>query len=286
MVIVDEFHHSAAHIYELVKYFQAKYLIGLTATDDRNDGLKEVLNWYFGDVAFRYTERIINEDILPYTVIIHASKIVFNPKPVLMFYGKEIDEEYANYLRSKKKRVVKKPLSIHEMREVLMDEEFNDMVCNDIFHEYSLNKSCIAFSHEKEHLKFLKELLINKGVPENQIQYYSGDSTESNSELKRRAESKEVLITLATYAKATEGTNVKAWERGFFVSSMNNQKDVIQAAGRLRRKKEGKKDVIIYDYDHPRAAGLCNHLKTRLLAYETNKAKVEFQKRPQFTRGF
>ena len=33
--------------------------------------------------------------------------------------------------------------------------------------------------------------------------------------MKQRAESKEVLITLATFAKATEGTNVKAWERGF-----------------------------------------------------------------------
>ena len=36
----------------------------------------------------------------------------------------------------------------------------------------------------------------------------------------------EVLVTLGTLAKATEGTNVKAWEVLFLVSSINNEKNV------------------------------------------------------------
>src|SRR3712207_2875118 len=86
--------------------------------------------------------------------------------------------------------------------------------------------------------------------------------------------SKEVLITLATFAKATEGTNVKSWERGFLVTSINNEKNTIQAVGRCRRSKEGKEDVIIYDYIHPYAKGLKSHINTRLKAYKSNMAKI------------
>ena len=60
------------------------------------------------------------------------------------------------------------------------------------------------------------------------IQKFYGGMKETKEEVKRRAESKEVLITLATISIACEGTNVKAWECGFLVSSVANEKDLIQ----------------------------------------------------------
>jgi len=48
VVIVDEFHHSAAASYEaLLNHLRPKHLLGLTATPERTDGL-DVLRW-FGD---------------------------------------------------------------------------------------------------------------------------------------------------------------------------------------------------------------------------------------------
>ena len=48
VVIVDEFHHSAAASYEaLLDRLRPKHLLGLTATPERTDGL-DVLRW-FGD---------------------------------------------------------------------------------------------------------------------------------------------------------------------------------------------------------------------------------------------
>ncbi|MCP3935928.1 MAG: DEAD/DEAH box helicase family protein [Actinomycetia bacterium] len=48
VVIVDEFHHSAAASYEtLLDHLRPKHLLGLTATPERTDGL-DVLRW-FGD---------------------------------------------------------------------------------------------------------------------------------------------------------------------------------------------------------------------------------------------
>ena len=124
-------------------------------------------------------------------------------------------------------------------------------MAEDIISEYYQGKSILAFLHEKEHIRYLEDLLIRKGVSPKSIQLYYGDAKEKDSVMKERAESKEVLITLATFSKATEGTNIKALERGFLATPMNNEKGFIQAIGRFRRRKEGKKDVKIYYYHHP-----------------------------------
>ena len=51
IVIVDEFHHAAAATYEaLLSHVRPKYLLGLTATPERADGL-DILRWFDGRTA-------------------------------------------------------------------------------------------------------------------------------------------------------------------------------------------------------------------------------------------
>jgi superfamily II DNA or RNA helicase len=274
MVIVDEVHHITATSYELLKFFRARYFIGFTATDMKKNGLTSVIYWMIGEVCYRGKEEENDEDIMPYEVIIKSSKISYDP-PQEYFYGNSIvDEDTAQQLRMAGKYVKRKPLDTQELRQLVRDKDFNELVAKDIVKEYNARKSCIVFIHEKEHIRDMETLLIQKGVPKGQIQLYYGDSNEEDSVMKKRAESKEVLITIATYAKATEGTNVKAWERGFLVTSMNDIKNTIQAVGRCRRRKDGKEDVIIYDYTHPLAKGLSGHIETRLKAYKMHHAKI------------
>lgn len=53
LIIVDEFHHAAADSYKrALDYFQPKFLLGITATPDRNDN-KDVYALCDGNVAFR-----------------------------------------------------------------------------------------------------------------------------------------------------------------------------------------------------------------------------------------
>ncbi|MGW6435077.1 DEAD/DEAH box helicase family protein [Peribacillus butanolivorans] len=53
LIIVDEFHHAAADSYQRVlDYFKPKFLLGITATPDRNDN-KDVYAICGGNVAFR-----------------------------------------------------------------------------------------------------------------------------------------------------------------------------------------------------------------------------------------
>lgn len=287
MVICDEFHRSSAKSYEVLDKFKAKYFIGLTATDMRTDGLEKVLYWRFGEVCYRSKEKLIDEDIMPYKVIIKQSSIRYNPPQEYYYGNRVIDEDTAKYYMSIGKRVKRKPLDSHKLKELLRDRTFNKMVAKDILLEYLKDKSIIAFLHEKEHIRLMRDILVGMGIPENHIQMYYGDAKESDAVMKQRAESREVLITLATFSKATEGTNVKEWDTAFLVTSINNEKNVIQAVGRIRRRKEGKEECLVYDYTHPHVVGLKNHIETRLKAYKRNKAQVLNSPKPNgMTRGF
>src|SRR3712207_3552845 len=153
MIITDECHHSPASSYDTLKYFKSKYYVGLTATDMREDGLEKVMYWMHGDVCYRHPESMDDEDIMGYSVILRQSNINYNP-----------DDQYTKDGR----RV---PTNSAELKKVIASStSFNHLVAMDIKREYERNKSCIAFFHEKEHIRTMEGVLVRLGVPQEQIQ--------------------------------------------------------------------------------------------------------------------
>lgn len=68
LIIVDEFHHAAADSYKrAIEYFKPKFLLGITATPDRNDN-KDVYAICDGNVAFRldFLDAIENRWLSPF----------------------------------------------------------------------------------------------------------------------------------------------------------------------------------------------------------------------------
>lgn len=68
LIIVDEFHHAAAESYQRVfDYFKPKFLLGITATPDRNDN-KDVYAICDGNVAYRldFLDAINREWLAPF----------------------------------------------------------------------------------------------------------------------------------------------------------------------------------------------------------------------------
>jgi superfamily II DNA or RNA helicase len=319
MVIVDEFHHSAAKIYEVINTFPAKDRIGLTATAMRNDNLDEVLHFYFGGTCFKFEESDEDDDIIApknVKIIIKNSSISYNPPTQYLWTDGEhkgiVDdiyehiEEINDNIRYRcnseiwkgkidellsEGKVKQKPMNPHKIYDAIdSDPLFNKVVANDICAEYLQGKSCLAFCKEKEHVRMLAELVEKAGVPATQIQLYYGDAKGKNAkkEMREKAESKEVLVTIATYAIATEGTNVKAWERCFLAMTFNNAISTIQAIGRVRRKKAGKNIVKVFDYRHPRIKGARSHGATRDKVYRERGFSIvgEQQSNSIFTRGW
>lgn len=276
MIIVDESHRACAKSYEILRHFQAKYMIGLTATDMRADGLIELMYWLFGEVCYRSEYREDDEDIMPYKVIVRESNLKYNPPQMYYYKNKVVNEYEAQILMEQGETVKRKPLDPQALRDLLKDDEFNRLVAKDIIKEYVANKSIVAFLHEKEHIRTLRDILIKFGANESDIGLFYGDAKEKDEDILRKAENGEYKITLATFAKATEGTNVKRWDTAFLVTSINDEKNTEQAVGRIRRRMPDKKECIVYDYTHPNVKGMRNHINTRMKVYKKHKATIEY----------
>lgn len=284
MVILDECHHCPASSYDFLTYLKPKIRLGLTATPERSDGLKELINLHFGGFAYVYENSGNEEDILPVKVYLKDTGIFFDP----VYYLK--GGKYYPALGSEKLNYTGVPLSGNLFRysEIPYDEkprlnfvgddgldnaivsypEYLYMVCNDIVREYKQGSNCVVFFTQKQHIDLYCAYLLNLDIDEDTIQLYYGDSKLSSQEIMQNAESGKKRITLTTYAKGTEGTNVKAWDTCFLVSSLNNGKNVEQAVGRVRRVKEGKRKYAkVYDYYSPDIVILHKHLKTRTKRY-------------------
>lgn len=269
LVIVDEMHHSPSSSFDLIQKFRGKYRVGLTATPERTDGLTPLFNFHFGGVAYQFETKEHDEDILPVIVNIHKlPEVAYEPK--VKVNGREIP-------LSKAPKNGNFRVNYHEIDEaVVKNPKYVRKVLNDTIREYNEDRSIIMFFSKKEHCRYYYDCLKERGIPEDEMQLYYGDAKESKDEMKRKAENKEVLITLATYSIATEGTNVKQWEVAFLVSSINNEKNVEQAVGRIRRTKKGKiNPVIVHDYSLPNVSIVSRHINTRTKRYEKLLFKMQ-----------
>lgn len=293
LVIQDEMHHCPASSFAVVSNFNARYKLGLTATPERNDGLSHIMNLYFGGFCYRYKAEAGDTDILPVKVIVKSLHYKFNPVCEKGKKGYQIAlYEYPNnyVLKEGQKYISEIPF---EQRPTLNFQTVDDYtvkailpdVCKQIFEEYKKGHSCVVFFTQKEHCRLCQSLLAEV-VPVEDIGMYYGDNKDNDSILKI-AEQKRKFITITTYAKATEGTNVKQWEVEFLVSSINNEKNTEQAVGRIRRAKEGKLNpVILYDYRTPFVYTLAKHGNTRDRRYKKLGFIMPEERKSIFSRGY
>lgn len=273
LVICDEGHHISANTYSMFGNFKSLYKMLLTVTPERSDGLTKVMFFYAGDFAYKYKYRNDEKDILPVEVIIRNSTVEYTP--VIAPDGKIVNLPESNYASDDNVTYLtdipyeNRPKIKYHALEVYVTTKFSfiEQVVNDILSEVNKNLSCIVFLSQKEHCDLYYERLSQSLGKK--VQLYYGDCEEPNEVILSRAENKECLVTIATYSKGTEGTNCKAWEVCFLVSSLNNEKNVEQAIGRIRRTKEGKlRTVRVYDYRHPNVYIIKGHGANRDKRYK------------------
>ena len=301
MIILDEMHHCPSSSYSVVTKFPVRYLVGLTATPERTDGLEHIMNLYFGGFAYKYKNEGVEKDILPVRVIKKECPVYCDP--VCLKLPSNSVEKYSvvSYDTPKGKKLTESEIRLSEIpynnrpkisylnldTYVVLNEDYIELVLSDIVSEFNLGRSCVVFFTQKEHINVYFERLVNLIGVDNVTKFY-GDNKTNDLSLKV-AENKRKHVTLATYAKGNEGTNVKQWEVEFLVSSINNGKNVEQVAGRIRRTKEDKiNPVLIYDYSFPNVYSLRNHYATRLQRYKQLGFIVpqEVSRGKLFNRGF
>lgn len=308
LVIQDEMHHCPSTSFEIGNNFNCRYRLGLTATPERSDGLENLMTLFYGDFSFTYSSDGDDEDILQVCVARKRVPIFFDPVVSVKkvpnqsrnFYKlKDLDYQ-ANFdpnydLKDNEVRISgipfrNRPDISHMSLDgiITLRPETMELVCRDIYQEYNKGLSCIAFFQQKEQVLSYRDYLIRKGVPESKIGLYYGDNKDCDIVLDT-AENNRQFITLATYSKATEGTNCKQWEVGFLVSSINNGKNTEQAVGRIRRVKFNDKLPVVrlYDYDYSQVYQLKRHTITRETRYKKLKLQFNFPlSTGLFSRGY
>ena len=246
MIIADECHHIAAFTFESVlKYSNAKYVYGLTATPTRKDGHHPIINMQCGAIRYRVDAKI------------EAEKRPFEHYIIPRFTG----------FRKPAHRGEK-----WEYTDMLSDiqkcESRNDLIIRDVIAAVEQGRNPIILSERKEHIDVLANRL-SRSV-KNVITMTGGGGAKKKRELHQAVMDippSEQFVLVATGKYVGEGFDMPRLDTLFLVMPISWKGTVAQYAGRLHRLFDSKTEVQIYDYVDIHESRLEGMYQKRLKGY-------------------
>lgn len=258
-IIIDECHHIASRVFSRSLYKAgANYVLGLSATPKRIDGLTRVLHWYLGTMLYVIESKPNNN------VIVRKFNIRLNdPLFVEKTQWTPVDGG---------KRVPMIPSMITNIshinrRNQLLIDTINVLRVNS-------NRKILILSGRIEHLEYLKSK-VDKSIQDDidngkilqdecKTCYYIGKLKTAE----RKDAEKNGDILFASYEMAQEGLDI---DRLNTVILATPKKDVVQAIGRIMRRILTKSDLkpLIIDFADDLSV-LSNHAVIRQKLYTKN----------------
>ena len=255
-VVVDECHHIPALSFEAVlRQIPATFVLGLTATPYRKDGLQKIIHFQCGPV--RHEIRLADGGVLSKRVVVHETGFQTpesaGPKP-----------------------------PIHVIWHYLVtDAVRTEMIAGDVVRALLKGKVPLVISDRKDHLRSLSEE-IEKQVSETPVQVFRLDGEmplparkKMMSELHSALGQKQKTCLLSTASLIGEGFDLPALDTLFLAMPISFRGRIVQYAGRLHRLHEGKRDVEVHDYVDSHCAMALKMYRNRLRAYRDMGYAVE-----------
>ena len=246
-VIVDECHHIPALSFEAVlKRFTSRYVVGLTATPFRRDGLQKMLFMQCGPLRHEIpagtggeTKRVVHFR----ESYFHMTE-AFGPQPPL-----------------------------HQVWEALTaDVTRNELISADVAAALAAGRFPLVLSERREHLQRLKARM-EALAPQAQAFVLVGQM--GKKERKKVLEDIDALVAaggrpylLATGSFVGEGFDLPALDTLFLAMPVAFKGKLIQYAGRLHRAHPGKVRVEIYDYVDTQLALTMSMVRKRQKTYK------------------
>ena len=213
LTIFDECHHlGAAHFSRALLKVQTKFMLGLSATPTRDDGLTRVFEWFIGKPAYWEKVREADPDVI-------VRKVDFETD----------DPEYCNEPVDFRGDVILPTL----LTQVLTCEARNEMI-DEVMAQLVLEKErrILVLSDRKAHLE-----RIEHGLPKGTtVSYYIGGMKEDV----REEGAKTAQVLLGTYAMASEAMNIKTLNTMVMASP---RKKIEQSTGRILRVQKDARTV-------------------------------------------
>ena len=203
LAIFDECHHLGAEVFSRsMGKVASKYMLGLSATPKRKDGLSRVFEWYIGNIV--YLQKKKNEDYAEVQLI------------ECTFSDEEYNKEELNFRKD--------PCMPKMINNICNYLPRTELIKNCIQKYHSEGRNILILSDRREHLNTLFHMLHGYSVG-----FYVGGM--KPDELR---ESQEKDILLATFSMASEGMDIPKLNTVILSSPKS---DVEQSVGRVFRQK-------------------------------------------------
>ena len=215
MTVVDEVHHIAAEVFvrSLFKIV-TKYVLGLSATMQRKDGLSKVFKLFLGDIIYK-EKRDGNDNVLVKQIEFQSNDPIFN----------EVKYDFRGHVAYS--TMISKLCNFDERSNFIIN------VIKDIWIEDN-SRQIMVLAHNKNLLTYLFKGIEN--LNQMTVGYYVGG-------MKRDAlvasESKNIII--GTYAMASEALDIKTLTTLVMATPKT---DVTQSVGRILRSKHTQPIVV------------------------------------------
>jgi superfamily II DNA or RNA helicase len=224
-LIVDECHRTPSRTFtDAVTEFDARYMLGLSATPWRRDNLSKLIFWHLGDVHHQ-----VEKNDLIRTGQVLPAEIIFRETEFKPYYDPV--QEYSKMLS-----------------ELTLDDDRNRLIAADIAAEAGSQPGiCLVLTDRKKHCESLGALLrYGFSLP---VDILTGDlnAGQRQSVLDRLQEGR-IKVLIATGQLIGEGFDCRELTTLFMATPVRFSGRIIQYLGRILRPAPGKKRARVFDY--------------------------------------
>ena len=251
LAIFDECHHLGAEVFsKSMAKVSSKYMLGLSATPDRKDGLRKVFEWYIGPMVYS-SKKDINKDYIETRIYEYYDE---DPQ-----YSK-IDKIYT--------KNGPKPCMPRMINNISYHLPRNLFINHIIQKEYEIGRKILVLGDRREYLN-TTEKWIKENIGDIVGQYVGGMKP---SELR---DSQEKDIILGTFSMASEGMDIPKLNTIILASPKS---DVVQSIGRILRETADTRKfhplVIDFKDTHPNLSLFDKQCDKRILFYKKSNHEI------------
>lgn len=225
-IVIDECHHLIAKSYrEIIKYFNPKVLLGLTATPERMDG---------GDIQEDFHNKIAAEIRLPEAL----NRKLLCP---FQYFGITDSVDLSAISWERGRYVASELSSVYTAN----DRRVREII--DALNKYTkdINEVCaIGFCITMAHAKFMAEKFNLAGL---RAEYLTSDNNQSRDYLRNQLKNKEInyLFVVDIF---NEGVDIPEIDTVLFLRPTESLTIFLQQLGRGLRLSEGKECLTVLDF--------------------------------------
>jgi superfamily II DNA or RNA helicase len=244
LIVIDECHHVPAFSVEAcLRRAPVRYVLGLTATPYRRDGLQDIITMQCGPIRHRISPKQTDARAeLTFDLRVRETSFVFKGS---------------------------QEASIQEIfRALVEDESRTELVVRDVVAALAAGQRCLVLSQWKEHVERLAEQLRKAGKEPFVLKGGLGKKARTAiMEAIGSVGTRDDLVVVATGQYLGEGFDCPELDTLFLAFPVAFKGKLVQYTGRLMRTHEGKDSASVYDYVNSEGPVLRAMLQKRLKTY-------------------